>query len=120
MMGNTGATDGSMKGAGSKGLKSITEGLRHMRHKGVTNVCFCCTRGKKGKDPAVDVITGVHRTLHNIGIIKDRNGLKNDLKLTPRNNSFSSETALSLATRSHIKRNQMQHPKSSFTALKNN
>ncbi len=47
------------------------------------------TRRKQGEDPAVDVIVEVRTTLRNIDncVIKDGNGLKNDLKVTPRNDN---------------------------------
>jgi hypothetical protein len=55
-------------------------------------VYLCLTRRKQGKNPAVDVIVEVCTTLRNIDdcVIKDHNGLENDLKVTPRNDGVSS------------------------------
>jgi hypothetical protein len=63
-----------MKGAGSKGLKSTTQGLRLARHKGVRR----SYKGHKwSEDPAVDVIAGVQTILRNIEdwVFKHGNGL---------------------------------------------
>ncbi len=59
-------------------------------------VYLCLNWRKQGKDPAVAVIAGVRTTLRNIDdcVIEDSNGLKNDLKVTPRNDSISSSKLL--------------------------
>jgi hypothetical protein len=59
-------------------------------------VYLCLTRRKQGEDPAVEVIAEVRTTLRNIDdcVIEDSNGLENDLKVTPRNNSVSSSKLL--------------------------
>ncbi len=55
-------------------------------------VYLCLTWRKQGEDPAIDVIGEVSTTLRNIVdcVIEDSNGLENDLKVTPRNDNFSS------------------------------
>jgi hypothetical protein len=55
-------------------------------------VYLCLTWRKQGEDPAVDVIVEARTTLCNIDdcVIKDSNGLENDLKVTPRNDNVSS------------------------------
>jgi hypothetical protein len=69
-------------------------------------VYLCLTRRKQDEDPAIDVIVEARITLRNIDdcVIKDGNGLGNDLKVTPRDYGVSSsKTVLSLTNRSHMR-----------------